>query len=303
MEEQKVTPMSQDISSTQTLEFDPTPYLQDLPEAGRSVPEKHCTVSWAGRTEIGVQREHNEDKYDQFDPELPHLLANRGRLWAVADGMGGHAAGQRASEFGLRFLIRHYFQANPTDATAALSAAILDANTKLVDATKAHPEYHGMGSTLVALVLIDDVATIAHVGDSRAYLLRQGAEPEQLTEDHSWVEDQVRAGSMTREEAEQSRYRNVISRCLGMEGMPGADIRKITVQPGDVFVIVSDGVTRYMQTDNIAAIVSGKSLSQAALDIVDAANHMGGADNSTCVLVRIDSIDDFDNVSAAEAAR
>lgn len=292
--------MSQDISSTQTLEFDPTPFLNELPGTGRREPDKHCLVSWAGRTEIGMQREHNEDKYDQFDPEMPHLLANRGRLWAVADGMGGHAAGQRASEFGLRFLLRDYFLATDIDATTALSAAIMHANDKLVDATKQHPEYQGMGSTLVALVLIDDVATIAHVGDSRAYLLRSGAEPEQLTQDHSWVEDQVRAGSMTREEAEQSRYRNVISRCLGMEGMPGPDIQKITVQAGDVFVIVSDGVTRYMQTDNIAAIVSGKSLSQAAMDIVDAANLMGGADNSTCVLVRIDSIDHFRDGSAAE---
>jgi len=293
MEVQVDGSMIQDISSTQTLEFDPTPFLQELPSTGRSEPEKHCRVSWAARTEIGIQREHNEDKYDHFDPEMPHLLANRGRLWAVADGMGGHAAGQRASEFGLRFLLRHYFLATDSDATTALSAAIQNANDKLVDATKQHPEYQGMGSTLVALVLIDDIATIAHVGDSRAYLLRQGAEPQQLTQDHSWVEDQVRAGTMTRDEAEQSRYRNVISRCLGMEGMPGPDIQKITVQPGDVFVIVSDGITRYMQTDNIAAIVSGKSLSQAAMDIVDAANHMGGADNSTCVLVRIESVDAF----------
>jgi len=292
--------MNQDISSTQTLEFDPTPFLSELPGTGRSQPEKHCHVTWAGRTEIGMQREHNEDKYDQFDPEMPHLLANRGRLWAVADGMGGHAAGQRASEFGLRFLLRDYLLATDIDATTALSAAIMHANGKLVDATTQHPEYQGMGSTLVALVLIDDVATIAHVGDSRAYLLRQGAEPQQLTQDHSWVEDQVRAGSMTRDEAEQSRYRNVISRCLGMEGMPGPDIQKITVQSGDVFIIVSDGVTRYMQTDNIAAIVSGKSLSQAAMDIVDAANLMGGADNSTCVLVRIDSVEMFGAREAAE---
>jgi protein phosphatase len=240
-----------------------------------------------------MHRENNEYKYDHFDPEIPHLLANRGRLWAVADGMGGHAAGQRASEFGLRFLLRDYFLATDVNATTALSTAILHANNKLVDATKQHPEYQGMGSTLVAMVLIDDIATIAHVGDSRAYLLRQGAEPQQLTQDHSWVEDQVRAGTMTRDEAEQSRYRNVISRCLGMEGLPGPDIQKITVQQGDVFVIVSDGITRYMQTDNIAAIVSGKSLSQAAMDIVDAANHMGGADNSTCVLVRIESVDAF----------
>jgi serine/threonine protein phosphatase PrpC len=293
MEVQVDDPMIQDISSTQTLEFDPTPFLQELPSTGRSEPEKHCRVSWAARTEIGIQREHNEDKYDHFDPEMPHLLANRGRLWAVADGMGGHAAGQRASEWGLRFLLRHYFLATDSDATTAISAAIQNANDKLVDATKQHPEYQGMGSTLVAMMLIDDIATIAHVGDSRAYLLRQGAEPQQLTQDHSWVEDQVRAGTMTRDEAEQSRYRNVISRCLGMEGMPGPDIQKITVQQGDVFVIVSDGITRYMQTDNIAAIVSGKSLSQAAMDIVDAANHMGGADNSTCVLVRIESVDAF----------
>lgn len=286
--------VSDDISSTQTLEFDPTPFLNELPSTGRSEPEKHCRITWAARTEIGMQREHNEDKYDQFDPETPHLLANRGRLWAVADGMGGHAAGQRASEFGLRFLLRHYFLATDTDATTALATAIQHANDKLVDATKQHPEYQGMGSTLVVMVLIDDVATIAHVGDSRAYLLRHGSEPMQLTQDHSWVEDQVRTGSMTREEAEQSRYRNVISRCLGMEGMPGPDIQKITVQPGDTFVIVSDGITRYMQTDNIAAIVSGKSLSQAAMDMVDMANAMGGADNSTCVIVRIEGVDGWD---------
>lgn len=274
-----------------TLEFDATPMLQQVYPNERAAPEWHCTVSIGFRTDIGVQRENNEDKFDAFDPETPSLLAQRGRLWAVADGMGGHAAGQRASEFGLRYVIKEYFKSKDPNPSIALSNAISYANTQLVTATETHPSYKGMGSTLVAVTLIDDMATIANVGDSRVYLLRLGDEPKQLTVDHSWVEEQVRLGALTREEAEMSKYRNVITRCLGMDGMPGPDIQTMKVHVGDIFILVSDGITRYFETDNIAAIVSGKSLSQAALDLIDAANARGGADNSTCLLLRIDAID------------
>lgn len=278
------------LTTERTLEFDASPMLQQAYPSERAAPEWHCSVSLGFRTDIGVQRENNEDKFDAFDPETPSLLAQRGRFWAVADGMGGHAAGQRASEFGLRYVIKEYFKTKDPNASVALSNAISYANKQLVTATETHPAYQGMGSTLVAVTLIDDMATIANVGDSRVYFLRLGDEPKQLTVDHSWVEEQIRLGSLTREEAEQSKYRNVITRCLGMDGMPGPDMQTMKVQVGDIFILVSDGITRYFETDNIAAIVSGKSLSQAAMDLIDAANARGGADNSTCLLLRIDAI-------------
>ncbi len=256
-----------------------------------SAPSAHARVAWAARTDIGRVRSHNEDKFDFYLPEDDPTLARRGRLWAVADGMGGHQGGQIASEFALKTLVRAYFAPGPPDHEAALLAAVTAANTLVTQAAEQFGAKNDMGTTLVAAVILNDTLTLAHVGDSRAYLLREGERPRQLTTDHSWVEEQVKRGSLTRDEAEASPYRNVILRSIGMGDGLQADILTERLLPGDTLVLASDGLTGYLGGDAIGAVIAGKSPSQAALALVDAANDAGGKDNVTALLIRIDSIE------------
>jgi protein phosphatase len=246
---------------------------------------------FAARTDIGRVRSHNEDKFDFFLPEDDPTLARRGRLFAVADGMGGHQGGQIASEFALKTLIRSYFAPGGPAPEPALRVAISEANALVTRAAEQFGAKNDMGTTLVAAVILGEMLTIAHVGDSRAYLLREGERVRPLTTDHSWVEEQVRRGALSREEAEVSPYRNVILRSIGMgEGME-PDLATERLLPGDIVLLASDGLTGYLDGDAIAAIIAGKSPSQAALALVDAANDAGGKDNITVFLVRVDGLE------------
>ncbi|MGC4047417.1 MAG: protein phosphatase 2C domain-containing protein [Armatimonas sp.] len=272
-----------------TAEFNTAELLGGEP--GPTEPRVRAALSWAARTDIGRVRSHNEDKFDLFLPEDDSTLARRGRLFAVADGMGGHQGGQIASEFALKTLVRAYYASGATSgADTALRAAITDANTLVTRAAEQFGAKNDMGTTLVTAVVRDEMLTIAHVGDSRAYLLREGERPRQLTTDHSWVEEQVKRGTLTREEAELSPYRNVILRSIGMgEGME-ADLSSEKLLVGDVIVLASDGLTGYLDGDAIGAVCTGKGLSQAALALIDAANDAGGKDNITALLIRVDDL-------------
>jgi protein phosphatase len=256
-------------------------------------PRLHLDIDWAARTDIGRAREHNEDKYDFFLPDDPAVLAIRGRLWAVADGMGGHSAGQIASEASLKTLVRGYFcrlQEGGDSPERALSVALADANDLLHRAAKEMGAQGNMGTTIVVTVVCEDRLTVAHIGDSRAYLLRTGEPIRPLTTDHSWVEEQVRRGTMSREQAETSQYRNYIMRSVGMGGVVTPDISTETLQVGDIILLCSDGVTGYLNDAALEQLITGKSLSQAALSLIDAANEAGGRDNSTVLLFRVRAI-------------
>lgn len=265
-------------------------------------PHLHLEIDWAARTDIGRAREHNEDKYDFFLPDDPALLALRGRLWAVADGMGGHSAGQIASEASLKTLIRGYFSRSSNASNTAsspqdtISKALSEANDLLHQAAKQMGAQGNMGTTVVAAVVYEDSLVVAHIGDSRAYLLRAGEPIRLLTTDHSWVEEQVRRGTMSRAQAEKSEYRNYIMRSVGMGGSVVADVTTETLQVGDTILLCSDGVTGYLGNSDLEKLITGKSLSQAALDIIDAANDAGGRDNSTALLFRVRTIGPFDQV-------
>jgi PPM family protein phosphatase len=258
----------------------------------------HTRVKWAARTDIGRVRENNEDKYDVFLPDDPATLGLRGRLWTIADGMGGHAAGQIASEAGLKTLIRTYFWGTPDmpgvdgpsdgEPADALRSSLIEANALL---TRAARQFEGgMGTTAVAAVVRDDVLTIAHVGDSRAYLLRDGERVRQLTVDHSWVEEQVRRGTLTRAEAESSPYRNVITRSLGMGDGCEPDTISEKLLPGDRVLLATDGLTGYLDADAIGAITQNKGVARATLDLIDAANDAGGKDNITVLLMEVEEV-------------
>lgn len=254
-------------------------------------PTQHAVISWAARTDMGRVREHNEDKFDFYDPDEPTQLAIRGRIFAVADGMGGHTAGQVAAEWALKTLIRSYYSPTmPVDTEAALRTTLADANTLIFNASQQFEKANGMGTTVVAAVVKEDTLTMAHIGDSRGYLMRDGESMRQVTVDHSWVEEQVRRGMMSRADAEASPYRNFITRSVGVDANVEADVTSFQLQAGDLILMCSDGLSNYLDEAALTAIVGDKSPSQAAFDLVDAALVAGGKDNITVLLIKVRAI-------------
>jgi protein phosphatase len=273
-----------------TAEFE----VQDLvPESAPARPTCLARVSLGAKTDLGQARENNEDKFDWLEPETEETLATRGRLYAVADGMGGHSSGQIASEMALKTLLRAYYSGRYGDIPSALTAGIRAANSLVWEAGRRIPGRTGMGTTLTALVLHDDQALIAQVGDSRAYLLRQD-HLEQITEDHSWVAEQVRARLLTEEEAEASPFRNIITRSIGADEHVEPELFEVPVQVGDVFLLCSDGLTGVVSTEEIQHALSHNSPSMAAWQLIDLANDKGGPDNITCLILRIDALEDYE---------
>lgn len=245
----------------------------------------------AARTDVGRRRNNNEDTFSVV-PELG--------LFVLSDGMGGEAAGELASKITVEEIARHMKEAErsgaatPGDTNAQFSAltnqlasAIRRSNRVIWEAAQHHASQRGMGATVVAAVLRPPVLSIAHVGDSRIYLLRNG-ELQQLTEDHSLVMEQVRRGLITREEAERSDMANIIIRALGAEETVKVDLDEVYVMPGDHVVLCSDGLTKMVPDSGIAQVVAeAQTTQQAAERLVDIANESGGEDNVTVVLVRV----------------
>ena len=285
------SPAISDLSDDPTAELDAPALVRGWAEMETPPLTHHAEVVWAARTDLGRVRENNEDKFDFFLPEERARLGLRGRLWAVADGMGGHAAGQIASEAALKTLIRSYFDAaSPDDTEQKLRAALKEANALIYHAAQKFPDKSGMGTTLVTVVIKNDTLFVAHIGDSRAYLLRQNEPIQQITTDHSWVEEQVRRRALTRAEAEASPYRNYILRSVGVEPSVEADISQTVLQTGDRVLLCSDGLTGHLSDETLQEIISGAGVSQAVLDLVDAANGAGGKDNITALLLHITTL-------------
>jgi len=275
-------------------------------ETAPAPPQPHAVIAWGARTDIGRVRENNEDKFDFFLPDDGETLAAKGRLWAVADGMGGHNAGQVASEATLKTVVRNYFQAAGNDVSASLKGALAEANVLLTQAARQFPDRGGMGTTATIAVVKGNALTIGHVGDSRAYLLREGQEVRQITQDHSWVEEQVRRGGLSRAEAESSPYRNVITRSVGMEGEMVVDVFRETLQTGDVILLCSDGLSGYLDGARLAPHLEKArraNPSAAALSLVDAANDAGGRDNITALLLVVRGVDEgVDDAQSSSSA-
>ena len=213
--------------------------------------------------------------------------------------MGGHNAGQVASEATLKTVIRNYFQtatgpAAGTDEGTRLQSALADANALLTRAAGQFPDRGGMGTTATIAVVKGDTLTVGHVGDSRAYLLRENQPIRQITQDHSWVEEQVRRGGLSRAEAESSPYRNVITRSVGMEGEMIVDVYRENLRPGDVVLLCSDGLTGYLDGARLVPFLEKARVnpSAAALSLVDAANDAGGRDNITALVLVVRRIEE-----------
>jgi len=286
-QENEVTPVEgeQEI----TAELKPAELEREWDRLAERARTVHAVVKMGARTDLGRIRENNEDKFDFFEPEDTDVLARKGSIYAVADGMGGHAAGQIASELALKTLIKTYYADSSPDVAGSLVRAVHEANSLIYDAARMIVERSGMGTTLTAVVIRADEAYFAHVGDSRAYLLR-GGEIRQITEDHSWVAEQVRRGALTEEEAQFSPFRNVITRSLGNMPTVEPDIIAEDLRPGDVILLCSDGLSGSLTAEEIRDLMTGKSPSQAAMDLVDAANERGGIDNITAVVIAVKGI-------------
>ena len=229
-------------------------------------------------SDTGRQRRANEDS----------LLA-RSPLFVVADGMGGARAGEVASQIAVESFEPGLQDASePERALAALAQA---ANARIHDRSHSNAEQAGMGTTLTAVYVGEEEVSIAHVGDSRAYCLREG-ELLRLTEDHSLVDELMRQGRLTPEEAVEHPQRSVITRALGPEGTVEVDTRTFRARAGDVYLLCSDGLTTMVAEEQIAELLRAHPvLRDAGEALIGAANEAGGRDNITVVLLRLEDVD------------
>jgi serine/threonine protein phosphatase PrpC len=244
-----------------------------------------------GLTDVGRQRQHNEDAF---------LVADEAKLFLVADGMGGHAAGEIASRIAVEsiseFIVHtkeddgtwpHAYDEHYTRTTNRLMAALRMANTRVLEAMRKDARLRGMGTTVVACMADESKISVAHVGDSRAYMIRNG-KISRITNDHSWVFEQVQAGMLTEAEAEKHPLRNVITRALGGALSVNPDASEIDSRPGDVYLLCSDGLTGMVPEEQILSLVTANAddLEKACRELIDMANEHGGLDNVTAILVK-----------------
>jgi serine/threonine protein phosphatase PrpC len=221
------------------------------------------------------------------------MLPDKG-VFIVADGMGGHAAGEVASEMAVQTIARGLSGVvgkQEADATNMMTRAIVEANATIFQRTLDEPEKRGMGTTATALVVNGPRYVVGQVGDSRAYVLRDG-QLEQVTKDHSYVQEQVDAGYLTPEQARTHPYSNVITRCVGANADVVPDIYVGNLQGKDLFLLASDGLTGMLEDHELLSILSSDTAPAVLVDTMIAeANRRGGLDNITVIVVRIDKID------------
>ncbi len=247
-------------------------------------------LTYGLKSDIGRVRENNEDKGEIFISENDAEIASRGHVFVVCDGMGGHEAGQIASELASKTFIEVYRTHPATELEDAAKAAVKAANRFVLDVARLVPNRRGMGTTLTALCIVQNKGLYVHVGDSRLYRYREGV-VEQITNDHTWVEETVRSGAMSREDAEVHPYRHVLTQAVGTEDEVAPEVGVLDLAEGDVYMLCSDGVTNHVGDETIAsALGSARGSTQTAWDIVASALTGGGSDNATVVTVAVKSL-------------
>lgn len=249
----------------------------------------------AGLTDVGRKRNHNEDSF-LIDEEL--------QLFVVADGMGGHAGGGTASRIAVETIDREMraarganndpfaFRGELQDSLLpdVFRGAVEKACVEIFNAAQADPRLAGMGTTVIGICVHEQYAYFGHVGDSRGYLIR-GELIQQVSEDHSLVNEQIKAGMLTPEEAKHSRYKNIITRSVGFEEEVQVDVMGLVVQEGDYFVLCSDGLANLVEDKELREVVSTTPLKEAPKKLVELANERGGDDNITVIVVKIVAAD------------
>ena len=250
---------------------------------------KQLRLDPAQLTDVGRKREHNEDNMAYVIPKDPQVMAMKGALFIVADGMGGHAAGEVASEIAVDTVSNAYYMDDNEDVTTPLLQAIKRANLAIHQRAAENLLRSGMGTTCVAAVLRGNMAYIANVGDSRAYLVR-GGKARQITQDHSWVAEQVRAGLLTEDQARTHAQRNVITRCLGTQPDVEVDVFLEPLQENDCLVLCTDGLSGLISDEEVMRIVDQSVPQESVYHLVERANENGGPDNITAIVVRVQEV-------------
>jgi protein phosphatase len=245
-------------------------------------------------TDIGLVREGNEDSY-LVDEDLG--------LFIVADGMGGHRAGEHASSMSVDVVREVLLErrseleqqkssgSEPDENAPAVNVlrdAMLEANSRVYAASSADPQLQGMGTTVTSVLVLGDQAFIGHVGDSRAYLLRQD-QLYQVTVDHSLVAEQVRLGLMTEAQSRVSQYRNIITRSVGVDAVVEVDLYYVGLEPGDLMLLCSDGLNGMVTDEQIADVLRGYFADQCPKALVDLACSHGGDDNITALCIYVEN--------------
>ncbi len=235
-------------------------------------------------TDIGMVRSMNQD----FVFASPERIGPLEDLFLVADGMGGHRAGDYASRFLIEYIVKSVKTSDGKAPVAVLERAIRLGNRELYRDAVEKEELSGMGTTLVAASTEGTTLYVANIGDSRLYLVRRG-KAYQVTKDHSYVEEMVAAGKMVRGSREYLSQKNIITRAAGMTERVEADFFEVELEEGDTILLCSDGLTNMVDNDAIAKIVSGGgSLEEKGRRLVDTANENGGRDNITVILAELD---------------
>lgn len=250
-------------------------------------------ITSCGITDVGVKRTNNEDNY---------LINEELNLFVVCDGMGGHAGGEFASAIAVNTVeeVLASLETSPEIEAARedgaievmrerIRYAIRLAGKRIFEKAKAEPEYHGMGTTCLVLLVDGANAFLAHVGDSRGYLVRDGR-IEQLTEDHSLVNEKIRAGLLTPDQARHHKLKNIITRSLGYNEDVEIDIQVRAVRRGDRFLLCSDGLSNLVEPSDLGETVRSLTPQEAARHLVQLACERGGDDNITALIARVDEV-------------
>jgi protein phosphatase len=238
-------------------------------------------VTASGRSFRG-RRETNEDAFGQREPRDPEVRSRQGSLYVVSDGMGGHQAGEVASRLAVETTLEAYYQA-PPDGAGALRRAIEAANRRILERAASCEAWAGMGCTIVACLVRDACATIAHVGDSRAYLIRAGA-ARQLTRDHLFVTEVL---GLDEARARTSRQRHVLSRALGADAGTQADVMSVDLAPGDYLVLCTDGVSNVVQDEELASVIAGHPPGAAVRRLLALTRMRRTSDNASALVISV----------------
>lgn len=245
------------------------------------------------KTDPGRKRELNEDDFiivEMFkDKENLAVAEKKGNIYIVADGVGGHNAGEVASRMAVDIVSQRYYEDESPNVRASLVRAIQEANRQIFERAQSVRSETGMGSTIVAAAIRGHELHIAHAGDSRAYLVRQGR-IKQLTKDHSWVSEQLAQRRITSEEARTHPYRSYITRSLGAKPEVEPECTAIAIRRGDTILLCSDGLSGQVDDETILQIVSSLDPTDACNELVHLANEAGGPDNITAIVIRVEQV-------------
>lgn len=250
-------------------------------------------LEFAELSDVGRVREHNEDYVGHVSPSNPARVRSHGWLFALADGVGGQQKGEVASRTAVEKVLADFAASSPGESPSALLTRLVQsANTEVMQTALASgPSGAGMATTLVACAVRYDRATVAHVGDSRCYLIRSG-KTKSITNDHTVANEQIRLGVLSREEAGEVSTRHVLSRSLGAELFVNVEITEVSLLPADVLLLCCDGLHGAINDTHIAQIITHSSdLQSATRELIDTANRQDGSDNVSVQLIRIRSIE------------